>query len=248
MSVLIVTGATGGIGSALVRRARAAGRTVAAIARGEERLAELAQATGAAPYACDVLDEQALKATVERIAEEHGPVDGLAHAVGAIALRPLHATSLDEWRRTFELNATSAFLAVKAVVPQMMREKRGSVVLFSSVAVQTGLQNHENVAASKGAIEALVRSASISYARYNVRFNAIAPALTKTPLSQSFWNNEAMLAASTAMHPLGRIGEPDDIAAAALFALSDDAGWMTGQVIGVDGGLSAGVQPPRTKL
>lgn len=248
MSVLLVTGATGGIGSEIVRRARAQGRVVAAVARGAERLDDLASETGAHAYACDVLDEAALKATVERISSEHGPIDGLAHAVGTIVLRPLHAVALDDWRNAFEINATSAFLTTKAVVPTMMREKRGSIVLFSSVAVQTGLQNHETVAASKGAVEALVRSAAISYARYGVRVNAIAPALTKTALSQSFWNNEAMLNASIALHPLGRIGEPGDIAAAALFALSDDASWMTGQIIGLDGGLSAGVQPPRTKL
>jgi NAD(P)-dependent dehydrogenase (short-subunit alcohol dehydrogenase family) len=248
MSLYLITGATGGIGSEIARRARAAGHTVAALARNAERLDALAAETGAAPYPCDVFDADALGATVERIVTEHGPIDGLVHAIGSIALRPLHATSVDDWRAAFELNATSAFLAIKAVVPKMMREKRGSVVLFSTVAVQTGLQNHETVAASKGAIEALVRSAAISYARYNIRFNAIAPALTRTELSRSFWSNDAMLQASVAMHPLGRIGEPADIAAAALFALGDDAGWMTGQVIGVDGGLSAGVQPPRTKL
>ena len=248
MSVLLVTGATGGIGSEIVRRARAAGRTVASIARGEERLSELARETGTIPYVCDVLDEAAFASVVDRIVQEVGPIDGLAHAVGTILVRPLHATSLDDWRHTFEINATSAFLVTKAVVRQMMREKRGSIVLFSSVAGQTGLQNHETVAASKGAIESLVRSAAISYARYNIRFNAIAPALTKTPLSQSFWSSDAVLEASVALHPLARIGEPADIAAAALFALSDDTTWMTGQIIGVDGGLSAGVQLPRTKL
>ncbi len=248
MSCFIVTGATGGIGSAIVRRASAAGYEIAAIARDATRLTSLCEQTGTKPYPCDVLDESSLRSTIERIVAAHGPLGGLIHAVGAIMLKPLHATSLDDWRATMDLNATSAFLAVKAVIPHLMRERRGSIVLFSTVAVQTGLQNHEVVAASKGAVEGLVRSAAISYARYNIRVNAIAPALTRTQLSKQFWSSDAMLQASTTLHPLGRIGEPDDVAAAALFALSEDASWMTGQIIGVDGGLSAGVQPLRTKL
>lgn len=247
MGCYIVTGATGGIGSAIVRRAREAGHEIAAIVRDVERLNALATETGAVAYPCDVLDEAALKATVEQITTAHGPPDGFVHAVGSIFLKPLHATSLDEWRNALDINATSAFLALKTIVPSMMRARRGSVVLFSTVAVQTGLQNHETIAAAKGAIEGLVHSAAISYSRYGIRVNAIAPALTRTDLSKALWSNESMLAASVAMHPLGRIGEPDDIAKAALFALLD-ADWMTGQIIGVDGGLSAGVQAARTKL
>jgi NAD(P)-dependent dehydrogenase (short-subunit alcohol dehydrogenase family) len=247
MACFIITGATGGIGSAVVRRARHAGHEIIAIARNVEHLADLAAETGAVAYPCDVLDEAALKAMVEQIVTAHGAPDGLVHAVGSIFLKPLHATSLDDWRTALDINATSAFLALKTIVPSMMRAKRGSVVLFSTVAVQTGLQNHETIAAAKGAIEGLIHSAAISYSRYGIRVNGIAPALTRTGLSQSLWSNEAMLAASVAMHPLGRIGEPDDIASAALFALID-AAWMTGQVIGVDGGLSAGLQSARTKL
>ena len=247
MTYLIVTGGTGGIGAALVRRARDAGYDVVAIARDAGRLAGLSAATGAHTAVCDVLDEAALKSAVEAITTEYGPPAGFAHAVGSIFLKPLHATSLDEWRRTLDINATSAFLALKTIVPAMMRARGGSVVFFSTVAVQTGLQNHETIAAAKGAIEGLVHSAAISYSRYGIRVNGIAPALTRTELSKSLWSNETSLAASVAMHPLGRIGEPDDIARAALFALTE-ATWMTGQIIGVDGGLSAGVQPPRTKV
>lgn len=93
-----------------------------------------------------------------------------------------------------------------------------------------------------------MRSAAISYARYGVRFNAVAPALTKTELSKNLWANEATLAASIALHPLGRIGLPDDIAAAATYLLSDDASWITGQVLGVDGGLGSGNVPPKLTL
>jgi NAD(P)-dependent dehydrogenase (short-subunit alcohol dehydrogenase family) len=168
--------------------------------------------------------------------------------VGSILLKPLHALSLEEWRATYEINATSAFVALKSTVTKMMRRKRGSVVLFSTVAVGTGLQNHEAIAAAKGAIEGLVRSAAISYSRYGIRVNAVAPALTKTGLSEKLWSSDAMLHASVAMHPLGRIGEPGDVAAAAAYLMSDDASWVTGQILGVDGGLAAGMQPTKAAV
>jgi len=242
---VVITGGSGGIGSATARRAVAAGATVALIARDAERLQSVAQDAGAHAYPADVLDPQAFAEAIERIESERGEIDGYVHAVGSIVLRPLHVLSLEEWNATLTINATSAFLALKSIVPRMMRRKRGSVVLFSTVAVGTGLANHEAIAAAKGAVEGLVRSAAISYARFGIRVNAIAPALTKTELSRSLWSNDAMLEASVAMHPLGRIGEPDDIAAAAAFLLSDDAGWMSGQIIGIDGALSAGVAPPK---
>jgi NAD(P)-dependent dehydrogenase (short-subunit alcohol dehydrogenase family) len=196
-------------------------------------------------YGADVLDPASFAEALERIEAECGPVAGLAHAVGSIVLKPLHLLSLDDWRETYERNVTSAFVVLKAVLPKMMRRKRGSVVLFSSVAAATGLPNHEAIASAKSAIDGLVRSAAIGYSRYGIRINAVAPALTRTPLSRNLWSSEAAAAASAALHPLGRIGEADDIAAAAAYLLSEDAGWVTGQILGVDGGLGAGAAPVR---
>jgi NAD(P)-dependent dehydrogenase (short-subunit alcohol dehydrogenase family) len=248
--VVLVTGGSGGIGSETARMAVARGDRVALVARDSERLERTAATIGERAFAfpCDVLDPDAFAETVERIEGEVGEIDGVVHAVGSIVLRPLHALSVADWQKTFEINATSAFVVVKGVVTKMMRRKRGAFVLFSTVAVRTGLQNHEAIAAAKGAVEGLVRSASISYSRYGIRFNAVAPALTKTELSKSLWSTETALNASVAMHPLGRVGEPHDIASAAVFLLSDDASWLTGQVIGVDGGLSAGRTPAKLTL
>ncbi len=247
MSLFLVTGGSGGIGSETARRLIGRGDRVALVARDADPLAGVAAELGpnASAFVADVLDPDAFGETVERIERDLGEIDGVVHAVGSIVLRPLHALSLDDWRRTLEINATSAFIVVKATVTKMMRRRRGAFVLFSTVAARTGLQNHEAIAAAKGALEGLVRSAAISYARYGIRFNAIAPALTKTELSKSLWSSEAMLSASVAMHPLGRIGEPADIAAAAAFLLSSDAAWLTGQILGVDGGLSAGHPPAK---
>jgi NAD(P)-dependent dehydrogenase (short-subunit alcohol dehydrogenase family) len=243
--IVLITGGSGGIGSETARRVAARGDRPVLIARNVEPLQAFAQSIDAPYYVADVLDPEAFAATVERVETEVGEIDAVVHAVGSITIRPLHALSLEEWRNTLEINATSAFVVVKATVTKMMRRKRGSFVLFSTVAAQRGLQNHEAVSAAKSAVEGLVRTAAISYARYNIRFNAVAPALTKTGLSKSLWSNDTTLAASVAMHPLGRVGEPADPAAAAAFLISDDASWITGQVLGVDGGLSVGSLPPR---
>jgi len=240
-----VVGGSGGIGSAVAARLTAGGGTVAVIARDAERLHATAAATGAVPFVADVLDAAAFAETVERIETEVGEIHGLVHAVGSIIIRPLHAVTLDDFRATLDRNVTSAFIAMKTVMPKMMRRRSGSVVLFSTVATSIALPNHEAIAAAKGAVEGLVRTAALSYSRYGIRVNAVAPALTRTPLSASLWQNEKALAASEAMHPLGRIGEADDIAAAVCYFLSTEAGWTTGQVLGVDGGLSIGMAPPK---
>jgi len=245
--LIVITGGSGGIGSDVAQRLVTRGDRVVLVARNEAKLQATVERLGpnASYLTCDALDLLAMQAVVEHIETEIGPLDGLVHAVGSVLLRPLHALSLEDWHTTLDLNATSAFIAVKSVVTKLMRRRSGSVVLFSTVAAHTGLQNHEAIAAAKCAVEGLVRSAAISYARYNVRFNAVAPALTKTELSRSLWASDAMLAASVSMHPLGRVGEPGDIGAAAAYLISDDASWVTGQILGVDGGLGAGITPPR---
>ncbi len=245
-SIVLITGGTGGIGSDVARRVVAGGGRVALVARNSERLALLAEEIGAATYVADALDFAAMADVVQRVETEVGPIDGVVNAVGSVAIRPLHATSLADWRATLDLNATSAFLVMRHTLPLMMRRKRGSIVLFSSVAATMALPNHEAIAAAKSAVAGLTRTAAISYARYGIRVNAVAPALTRTALSQSLWQNEPMLKASTALHPLGRIGEPADVAAAVVFLLSDASSWTTGQVLGVDGGLGVGQAPQRT--
>jgi NAD(P)-dependent dehydrogenase (short-subunit alcohol dehydrogenase family) len=243
--IVVITGGSGGIGSATAARLTAAGARAVLVAREPARLAARGDALGVPWLAADVLDPSALGAAVERIEAEHGEIAGLVHAVGNIVLRPLHTLSLEDWQRTLDINVTSAFNVLKAVLPKMMRRRRGSVVLFSSVAARTGLPNHEAIAAAKGAVEGLVRSAAIGYARYGIRVNAIAPALIRTELSRTLWESEAAATASLALHPLARLGEPDDVAAAAAYLISNDASWVTGQILGVDGGLASGVAPRR---
>lgn len=230
---IIIIGATGGIGSALAERLAADDRALHLIARDAERLGTLALRLGATHAAADVLDEQALAAAIAAA----GPrVAGLVYAVGSIDLAPLAQLDAARLLATFHLNAAGAVLAVRAA-RQALLAGEGSVVLFSSIAAAQGFQNHVSIAAAKGAVEAATRALAVDLAPA-VRVNAIAPSLTRTPLAARFTGSAAMAQAIATLHPLPRIGEAAEIAALAAFLLGPDAGWITGQVLHVDGGRS----------
>lgn len=233
---VLIFGATGGVGSALTRRLLAEGVAVHLAARNEAKLAALAaEAGGAACTVCDVLDAGAVSATVAA-ASARGRLAGLAFCVGSIVLKPFRRATAADFRQAFELNALAAALAVQAAEAPL-RAAQGAVVLFSTIAAGDGFPNHTVIAAAKGAVEALTRSLAADLAP-DVRVNCIAPSLTLTPMAQPLTANEAMAKAIAAMHPLPRLGEPDDLAAMAAFLLGPGAGWITGHVIAVDGGRS----------
>ena len=236
-SVLIL-GGTGGIGAALARRLHAEGCRLVLAARDPQKLAALGAELGATTLEADATDAAAVDAAVARAVELHGRLDGAANCVGSILLKPAHLTSPDEFSRTIALNLTTAFNLVRAAAKVMVRQNSGSIALVSSVAAQRGLVSHEAIAAAKAGVEALARSAAASYARQGVRVNCVAPGLVRTPLAAALTANEAALKASTALHPLGRIGEPDEVAAALAWLLHPAQGWITGQVLGVDGGMA----------
>jgi NAD(P)-dependent dehydrogenase (short-subunit alcohol dehydrogenase family) len=229
----LIVGGSGGIGLALARALARDGRPVALIGRDPARLAAAAAALGGVPTrCCDATDPAALADAVAQLAA--GGLAGLAYAVGSIVLKPLKRASAADFLDAFRLNALGAAIAVQAAEPAL-RAAGGSVVLFSTVAVQAGFPNHAVIAAAKGAVEALTRSLAADLAP-EVRVNCIAPSLTRTPLAASITGNEAVAKSIAALHPLARLGEADDIAAMAAFLLGPGAAWITGQVIGVDGG------------
>ena len=164
-------------------------------------------------------------------------LDGVVYAPGTINLKPFHRFSLDDFKRDFDIHVLGAVAVLQATLSKLKKSETASVVLFSTVAVQTGMGFHASVAASKGAIEGLTRSLAAEWAMQKIRVNAIAPALIDTPLAGNLLSTDEKREASNKRHPLGRYGTATDIAEATVFLLSDKSSWMTGQVIGIDGGL-----------
>ncbi len=241
MSAVIVFGATGAIGGATARLLRAQGRPVMLAGRNQDVLNAMSRELDAPAVVVDAADAVAVDATVAAAANQLGPVQGVVSCVGSLLLKPAHHTRDDEWAAVMSTHATSAFFILRAAVRHMQSQDGntgGSVVLMSSAAARIGLANHEAIAAAKGAIEGLVRSAAATYAARNIRVNAIAPGLVRSGLTARITGNEKALAASLAMHPLGRVGEPDDVARAAAFLVDPAQSFITGQILGVDGGLA----------
>ncbi len=234
-SVQVILGATGGIGSELARRLAAQGAKLLLASRDEAKTLALANELGAIPFTLDATKTSEVEAAVNRAVEEFGRVDGVTNCVGSFLLKPAHITTDDEWADTIAANLTSAFATVRAATKAI--KGGGSIVLISSAAARIGLANHEAVAAAKAGVIGITLSAAASYAARNIRVNCVAPGLVLTPLTSRITSNEASLKGSIAMHALGRVGEAGDVASAIEFLLNPTNHWITGQVIGVDGGL-----------
>jgi NAD(P)-dependent dehydrogenase (short-subunit alcohol dehydrogenase family) len=243
---IIIGGISGGIGSALAKQLSDDGHQIVGFARDTQRLNALSkQLPAAALYPCDCTAPDALNTLFAEIGAQHPLIDAYVHAIGSILIKPAHLTSDADWLNTLHTNLSSAFYALRVATKHMSGQGHGSCLFFSSVAAQIGIANHEAIAAAKGGIEAMVRSAAATYASRGLRINAIAPSLTDTPLAQAMTQNPKMLEASKHMHPLGDISQATEIASLAQWMLSDAARLMTGQVIPLDGGLSTIVPKPK---
>ncbi len=230
-----ILGATGTIGQTLARRLAAEGLDLVLLGRSAERLrtlgSELQQPTALFDPASSASLEDALAT-----AAAGDDYAGLVNCIGSVLLKPAHGTSDDEFRQVVETNLFTAFATVRAA-GRLMRGAGGSVVLFASAAAEVGVQNHEAIAAAKAGVIGLARSAAATYAPANIRVNCISPGLVKTGLTRRIWENSASAKASTDLHALGRLGEPAHIVSLAAWLLDPANDWITGQAIGVDGGL-----------
>lgn len=237
-SVVLVVGAAGGIGTALCRRLAAQGATLLLAGRDEGKLVALSEEVGGHVLPLDARDIDAVGSAVKAVIERHGRLDGAVNLAGSILLKPAHTTSTQEWDDVVATNLRTAFALVRAAAPAMGQGGGGSIVLVSTAAARVGLANHDAIAAAKAGVEGLARSAAATYAPRRVRINVVAPGLVRTPLAARLVGNEASLKASEAMHALGRVGEPDEVASLIDYLVDPQHGWVTGQVFAVDGGLS----------
>jgi NAD(P)-dependent dehydrogenase (short-subunit alcohol dehydrogenase family) len=225
MGAVIVTGGAGGLGTAIVADLRAAGHTVVSFDR-------VAAPAASASFELDVADDSAVGARVAEVAERHGGIDALVCAAGIVAEHPVADMPLEAWRSVIDASLTGTFVATRAVLPAMISAARGSIVAFSSGYAATGYRNGANYAAAKAGVEALMKSVALENAQYGIRANSVAPGPIDTPMLTP--QRAAFIGPRI---PLGRVGTPADVIGVVRFLIGDGSAYITGQTIGVNGGL-----------
>jgi NAD(P)-dependent dehydrogenase (short-subunit alcohol dehydrogenase family) len=228
MANILIIAAGSGIGQATTDLLREGGHRVFTTARDTSKITPDAM--------LDASDFDAVDDVFAQAATSMGSIDGVVNCAGSLLLKSAHLTSRSQYDAVINASLTTAFATVRAAGKHM--GNGGSVVLVSSAAAMEGLANHEAIAAAKAGIIGLTLSAAASYAPANLRFNAVAPGLTETPLTASLTANDTARRFSESMHALGRLGTPGDVARAIAFLLDPMNNWITGQVLAVDGGLS----------
>lgn len=226
MKNILIIGGSSGISAAVAQLCIEKGNTVYTACRTRPEISSVHHI----PF--DVLDPQAnLEGLPDRL-------DGFVYAPGSINLRPFRALKPEAFAADFEINTMGIIRCLQAVLPKLLNSPQASIVAYSTVAVQQGMPFHASVAVAKGALEGLTRSLAAEYAP-KIRVNAIAPSLTNTPLAGKLLSSDEKIEKMNERHPLKRVGTPEDLANCTYFLLSEDSSWMTGQVIGLDGGMGA---------
>ncbi len=234
----LIFGATGGIGEALSQLLSEQGDSLVLVGRSSEKLDRLAEKTKASAVNDSLEDWNQATEIVNRAQETLGGLDGIAVCIGSVLLKPAHLTSPEEFQSVLNTNLTTTFGILRAGAKAMF-SSGGSIVLMASAAAHIGIANHEAIGAAKAGVAGLMRSAAATYAPRGIRVNCVSPGLVETPLTERLLQTSAGRAASEKMHPLGRIGRTQEVARAIAWLLSPEQSWVTGQDIGVDGGLSA---------
>jgi NAD(P)-dependent dehydrogenase (short-subunit alcohol dehydrogenase family) len=207
-------------------------------ARNDARRSKLATELNISSVHVDADQPGTIEQGIKQVAQEYGSLTNVVNCIGSILLKPAHQTKLSEFEDVLRTNLYSSFEVIRGAA-STMRKSGGSVVLISTAAAKVGLPNHEAIAAAKAGLEGLALSAAATYARYGLRINVVSPGLVKSEMSKQIWENESFLEASRSMHALGRIGKPEDVASMLAWLVDPANDWVTGQVFGVDGGLSS---------
>lgn len=228
MKTFIVIGGTSGIGLETTKLLNQNNRVIV-LSRDKRNLDGMPNAEF---YSADVTR------TIDDLPNIEGEINGIVYCPGTINLKPMKSLKIEDFQNDFEINVLGAVKVINKYFANLKSSENASIVLFSTVAVQTGMQYHASIASAKGAVEGLTRSLAAEFAP-SIRVNCIAPSITKTPLAEKLLNNEAKLKASEERHPLKRIGEAKEIAELASFLLSENSGFITGQIIKADGGISS---------
>jgi NAD(P)-dependent dehydrogenase (short-subunit alcohol dehydrogenase family) len=246
--VVVVTGAGSGLGLASARRMAEEGARIVAVDIDEEAAALAAKATGGEFVAADVSDEDQVRELFDGVAARHGRVDVAFNNAGISPPEDdsILTTSLDAWRRVQEINLTSVYLCCKYVLPHMQRQGKGSIINTASfVAILGAATSQISYTASKGGVLALSRELGVQFARDGIRVNALCPGPINTPLLQELFAKDPERAARRLVHvPMGRFGEPEEIAAAVAFLASDDSSFITAAQFLVDGGITGAYVTP----
>lgn len=237
MGNVLVVGGSKGIGFSIVNDLLAKGHHVTAVARDTGPLEALSEEK-LTIVGGNALEAKTIKKAVE-MAAANGSITGLTYCVGTILLKPVNALKDEEFLDAFEKNVLGAIRWVKEALPELKKDGGGAIVLFSTTAARIGLPNHTLVATVKGAVEGFARSLAADVAPNNVRVNVLANGLIDTPLAKPLTSSDAALQASIKIHPLGRIGQPEEPARFASLLLTEEGSFVTGQIIAIDGGVSS---------
>ena len=231
---ILIFGATGSVGSSLTKLVKESSMDAHLIGKNEDEISNLKDQTGFSYSIADVTDQNFIE-TIDKDLDGL-EISGIAYCVGSIDLKPLNLVSKKDYLKSFELNLFPIVEIIKKYKDNLKKNK-SSIVLFSTVAVKQGFPNHSIISPVKASLEGLTVSLAAELAP-NVRVNCIAPSLSKSKMAGKILSNPKIAEGIAKQHPLKRVGEGNDSAALARFLLSDESSWITGQIIGVDGGRS----------